>query len=300
MQQYPVPGAPPQAGGYGTPPAPAGYNGAQQAPAAPSIMPGMNPFKGMKRGGDKTPISEFVGGLTSVGIGSGGFGGSASIDLHFDRVQVLHSDAPYPYTTVDLSIKYSDSVNSGWGVFAQSVADALGIELEMVEPSSLVNNSFHIVRMDDYLFFTRTNVNPPEEIRGTAWRMVAIVQPGAQVTPVSQQAAPAATQPPVAAPVADPIAAAQAAMAVAATPAAPQEVLQTAPNPNQSPEERALEILDGNDMATFFQQALPDSKVREDPNLINLIFNNTFIQAMIAKGSVVVNEDGTHTVPALH
>lgn len=294
MQQYPVPGYPtPTPGGYGAPPPPqAGNSYASPAPPQQApLPPGMNPFRGLRRGGNQTPVSEFVGQLVRCGIGQRDNFGNTPVDMAFERVQVLQSDAPYPYPTLELGIKYSDQMNSGWGRFAESVAKALGIDLEAVEPSAMVNNFYHLVRHDDVLFFTDKNGN---EARGTVWEMVSIIQPGQQVQSIRQPTASTRQTTPQQAAVAAPAPAPVQQPAAFPAPAAPVNLAQAPAT--QTPEARALEILNGKDTAKFFQEALPDPIVRQDPNLITAIFNNTFIQAQIAQGRVLQNPDGTHTV----
>ncbi len=66
--------------------------------------------------------------------------------------------------------------------------------------------------------------------------------------------------------------------------------------PTKTPEEQALFLLNGKDIASFFQAALPDEIIRSDAGLVNTIMNNVFVTAQIASGKVIKNEDGTHTV----
>jgi hypothetical protein len=225
-------------------------------------------------------------------------------------MQVIRSDSPFPYPQLVLSIKYSDSENSGWGLFAQSVARALNISLQDVAPMMLVQHQYHLVRHDDHLFFT--NRTTGEEARGTYWEMLALVADGAAVVPwVSPNSAPAAaapTQPVAVAPVPVPVpavvAAPQPIMApalVAPVTAVPAQVATPAvvPTPGKSPTEWALELIHGKDMAAFFQVALPDELIRSDASLLDSIFNQTFVQAKLATGELTQNEDGTYTVPSL-
>ena len=303
MQSYTQPGAP--AAGYGAPPA-AGAPPAQSA--TPTLTAGMNPFKGMKRGGQQTPVQEFVGTLTGCSVGSNGFNQATSIDLQWDQIQVVNSESPYPYPQLFLPIKYSDSLSSGWGVFAESVAEVLQIDLESVDPTLLLSQTFHVCREDWHEFFTKKDpvTGAEEVIRGTVWRVLGLVQPGVTVTsafivktpPPTAANTPQAPVTPVVPGVTMPIV--QPATSVPATaPAGAAPAVVAAPVAGVTAEQQALKLLHGADIATFFQLALPDQIVRTDANLLNSIFNNTFVQAKIATGEVLLNADGTHTVTGM-
>jgi hypothetical protein len=76
--------------------------------------------------------------------------------------------------------------------------------------------------------------------------------------------------------------------------------ISTTPIPNTpagvTPEARALQLLNGNNAATFYQTALPDPIIRQDANLVNTISSEAFLASMISQGKVVLNPDKTYTV----
>ena len=234
---------------------------------------GLKPtWRGLRRGGTTTPVREFVGRLARWTTNLGQWG--TTVDLEFENVQVLATDAPYPYPELTISLKYSDQLNSVWGKFGESAARVLGVDMEYLDIDQLLNQQLHIIRRDDVQFGTNREGQP---VRGTVWEILEVVAPGQVVTPQTS------TQPTTPSP------APAATTAAAPTPATQAQV---------TPEQRALELLNGSDLATFFQKALPDPIIRQDGNLINQILTGAWIEAQKQAGKVKVNEDGTHTVVA--
>jgi hypothetical protein len=66
--------------------------------------------------------------------------------------------------------------------------------------------------------------------------------------------------------------------------------------PSKSPEEVALEILNGKNIQQFGQAATMNQVVKSDANLISNILNNTWVEAMEAQGKATKNSDGTYKV----
>mgnify|MGYP005829468061 CR=1 FL=1 len=257
-------------------------------------------WKNLRGTGGATPVAEVVGLCDSWGLAPNQFGDN-QITLSLSQCQILKSDSPFPYTDWALSIKYSDSLNSGWGKFGQSVAEVYQVDIDQLDIDLLKGQWLHLLRIDNVNYGTDRNTGQP--FLGSAWKLVELVAPGAPVAaihpslanpqvsaasvvaavagavvPVPVITAPITTTPPVPAP----------------TYTAPAVV--AAPQIAQTPEDRALELLHGSDLATFFQTALPDPVLKGDPMLMNSIINQSFIAAKITSGEVVLNEDGTHTV----
>jgi len=239
-------------------------------------------WKNLKGAGGSTPIAEIVGHCDSWEIAPDAFG-SNQVAFALSKCQVLKADSPYPYSDFTLSIKYSDSLNSGWGKFGDSVSKVLGIATDTLDVDLLKGQWLHLLRIDNVPYGTDRQTGQP--ITGTVWNLVEIVQEGAPVTAVHPSlqagAIPSAAPAPVA-PVAAPVAVA------------------TPTNTGSSdPQQRALELLHGKSQADYFPVALSDDILRKDPMLLNSILSNAFIAAKVASGDVTQNTDGTYSVVAM-
>ena len=272
-------------------------------PASGGAQPpgGMTPdWRGLKSGFG-TPVSEFVGTFNHWQVNQTNFG--AQVQMDFVSCQVLASDSPYPRAEVTLEIKYSDSENSGWGVFGMAMARAMGVDINALNLDALRGIVFHMYRYNkDYGINQQTN----QQMTGRVWNAVAMIPAGGafdQITggpreaefiappaPVVAQPAVATTTPTAPAPVAQqPVAA----PVVATAPVVPAAPIAT------DPTERALEILDGKNAADFFSNALPDEIIRAAPLVSQAIMNMTFVEGMIAAGRVTLDADGIHHVVPL-
>ncbi len=292
-----------------------------QAPWSPNQEPtpltsgqGLKPtWKGLKRGGDfRTPVSEFIGQFTDWSTYPNRFGDTA-VALKFDRIQVLDQDAPYPYPQLDLEIKYSDQENSIWGKFGISLATCMGVELDYMDIDQPKGQWFHMVRYDNEPFGWNDKATG-KPVTGFIWRCHAILQPGQSVTSAYRAAQEyqeymealnlkhgvitvAALPIPAA-----PIASAGFNPAMGILPATPS--LATAPPPptpaapaiSITPEQQALSLLSGADLATFFQKAMSDETIRTDPTLVNSILSGSWLASMEAAGKVTQQPDGLYMV----
>lgn len=231
-------------------------------------------WQGMSSGGNwGTPLIEFAGNFKGWSEDDGQFG--ISWVLEFDRVEVVRSDAPYTSAEATVSIRASNALNSGWGIFGESLAKAQGVELDNLNLDGSVGQTWHMVREDAHDFGFKVKETGRQAV-GTVWTVVTIVAPGQPVVPVEV--------PKEVVPVVE-----SSGTSVAVEPTPVETVAVTA-------EERALQLLNGRNKATFFQIVLPDDMVKKDSTITSEIINDTFIQARIASGKVTVDEDGVHTV----
>ena len=239
-------------------------------------------WKNLKGAGGSTPIAEVVGLCDSWEIAPDAFG-SNQVAFALSKCQVLKADSPYPYSDFTLSIKYSDSLNSGWGKFGDSVSKVLNTATDALDIDMLKGQWLHLLRVDNVPYGTDRATGQP--ITGTVWNLVEIVQENAAVTAVHPSlqagAIPSAAPAPVA-----PV-------------AAPAAVAAPANTGSSDPQQRALELLHGKSQADYFPVALSDETLRKDPMLLNSILSNAFIAAKVASGDVTQNTDGTYSVVAM-
>ena len=307
-----------------------GQNAPQQNQQA-KLMDGQIPgFSNMVDGG-RIPVAEFIGLYESWKLTETQFG--QAIVLHFSNCQVMESDAPWPYAEIDLQIRYSNNLRSGYGLFGESLASALGMPRESCDLEVTKNYFLHIVREDEHIY--GQNQQTGEPMKGLVWHVVQAVTPGsAAPVPVRHQLYPPKVMPAVVAGVqgvqptvgqgAAPVAPAQVAPqppvatqpAVAppiqqpttvpvAPPPTTQPVVQVPPV-NQpvvtdvvvtaTPEIRALELLNGKDRDTWTREVMNDQSIRGDATLFNAILNNQWLSMMMNSGRVVQNADGTFLV----
>ncbi len=269
------------------------------------MVTGLKPsWQNLKGSGfaSKNPVEEMVGQLVSWQLVANNFGGN-NIEFNFTQCQILKSyGVPYPYAEWTMSIKFSDSQSSGWGIFGTSVAEALGIDIELLDIDLLKGRWCHILQFE-HEFGEDSKAAPDPttglkpKIKGNVFKLVGLIVAGQQVvsvagTPaaiVSPTPTPAVVAP-IAAPVITPAPVVVDGLAPVATIAPPPMVTGI------TPEQQALSLLHGKDTAGFFQVAVPDPLIRTDAALVNSILSNAFITAQIASGMVTKNADGTHSV----
>ncbi len=320
-QSQPV-GQPAPVYGYGQPPG--------QQPGAYGVPPvgqpiGMPPaeikWSGLSIGGAfKIPVVCFIGRLTEV-IKDGSSQYGLRIIEKYDQVQILESPVPWPWATVDVSIKYSDRESSAWGYHVES-AKALGLAAQAATldqaMAELVGKIFELRQSDQSYGEDKAT---GQTMKGDVWRFVRIVQPGqAQAFPQPQYAVPAplpatvavpqpVAQPqpvvapvqavPVAAPVDPAQAAAIAAQVLAQSIApAPAGTVDLVPNPVDTAAVRAKKLLHGRALNEWLGVALLDDKIKADPAFTNTIYDQSFIVGLKASGQVVMAADGKFTVIA--
>ncbi len=237
-------------------------------------------WKNLKEGFEKTPLREFAGTVKSWDEVPSNFGGK-NIHLDFIQLQVLATDAPYPYAEETLEVKLSEAVNSGWGILGKSFAVALGIAMDDLDIDLLMGRRFHMLREDNHPFGKDKNTG--QGLFGTVWQCIKMLQPGEVPTPIGvAPVLPLPTPTPAAVPTA---------MPASAAPAIPVPLSPVALNA----EEQALFLADGKNMSDFFAAALSDQTVKGDADLVNRIINRTFVEGMKEKGRLVENPDGTMT-----
>ena len=311
-QQYGA--VPPQQAPYGAPPAPQAGIGAPP----PEVK-----WDGLETGGAfKCPVVCFTGRLTDIVEDYGSQYGLRLIEK-WDQVQILESPVPWPWATLDYSIKYSSKENSAWGHHVTS-AKALGLAEKApnlaAAKAELVGKMYEMRQVAQSYGEDRTTGNA---MTGDVWRFIRIIQPGmAQPFPQPQYAQPAVsaapvqpqpvagTPPPqpaqtgVAQPVPSPGAVApnptpvQAPNQPVATPA--QGVSAGAFDPTPSPDDtaqvRAKKLLNGMALNEWLGKALMDDKIKADAAFINTIYDQSFITALKASGQVQQGADGKFIV----
>jgi len=102
----------------------------------------MSPIKirGLEGGFERSPLQEFKGifdRYETRAVSSEQYGDSIRVELYFRDVETIRATEPYTMPIAMISIKYSERSNSVWGIFANSLAQAVpdGVEL-MRDPGS--------------------------------------------------------------------------------------------------------------------------------------------------------------------
>jgi len=94
--------------------------------------------------------------------------GQQDVLLSFSKLTVLDSDSAYPYEVAQLILKFSDSLNSGWTIFEDSIATVLEKKVEDVAIDDIVGMEITMEREDNHLFFTD---KAGKDSIGTVWRV---------------------------------------------------------------------------------------------------------------------------------
>jgi len=290
QQQYGQPAQGPQ---YGAP-----------APGAPSMAQPDIKWSGLSKGGAfKVPVVAFIGRLVDMVYDSQSNFGLRIIEK-YDQVQILESPAPWPWATIDLSIKYSDREESGWG---RHVSSAKNIGLAQNASSldeakrDLVGKVYELrQKEEDYGEDSKTG----QKFHGDVWRFVRIVGVGAtgqfQPQPQPQYAQPQYAQP-----------VPQQGVGVAPAPVAAPMPANTTPVQSQAPAGlngqllptdtapvRAKKLLHGKALNEFLGVALLDPVIKADSAFVNSIFDQSFIVGLKASNQVVLGADGKFQVVA--
>ena len=293
----------PQYGGqqYGAPPIPP--QPPYGAPSMPQAGIGAPPpevkWDGLETGGAfKCPVVCFTGRLTDIVEDYGSQYGLRLIEK-WDQVQILESPVPWPWATLDYSIKYSSKENSAWGHHVAS-AKALGLATKApnlaAAKAELVGKMFEMRQVAQTYGEDRATGNA---MTGDVWRFIRIIQPGmVQSFPQPQYAQP---QPVAAAPIQQPQIAVnpaqpQPAPAVIPSQPAPTGTPSMAPDPSDTPQIRAKKLLNGKALNEWLGAALIDDKIKADSAFINSIYDQSFIVGLKASGQVVQNPDGKFIV----
>jgi len=283
VQQY---GQPPQYGGV--PPAPQYGAPPQQLMTASQI--GMPPaeikWSGLETGGGfHLPVTAFIGRLTDIVLDAQSQFGLRVVEK-YDQVQILQSPVPWPWATIEPSIKYSAKENSAWGKHIAS-AKALGLAVNAATldqaKADLIGKMFEVNQIDEAYGEDKAT---GQTMHGDVWKFVRIIQPGqAQPFPQPQYAVP---QPvPVTAP-----------LAPVAQVAQPITGIGTSPSPSDTAPVRAKKLLHGRALNEWLGVALTDDLIKADSSLINSVYDQSFIVGLKGSGQVVQGADGKFRVVA--
>ena len=322
-------GAPPPVPGQPMVPFPTQVAGGQMMP------PAEIKWSGLSTGGAfKVPVVSFIGRLTEmIEDGSSQYG--LRIIEKYDQVQILESPVPWPWATIDVSIKYSDRESSGWGYHVES-AKALGVAVNatsLAEAKADLIGKIYEMRQSQQSYGEDRVTHQP--MQGDVWKFVRII-PAGQPTGFPQPQyvqpqpvvipAPAAAPAPVPQPVAQPqppalVATPVAVVAPIPTPApvpaptpevvaapvtvlapvpapAPAGAVDLVPNLNDTAAIRAKKLLNGKALNEWLGVALIDDKIKADPSFINTIYDQSFIVGLKAQNQVVLGTDGKFQVIA--
>ncbi len=294
------------------------------APPAGAVMPQPDvKWSGLSTGGAfKIPVICFIGRLTEMVYDTQSQFGLRIIEK-YDQVQILESPVPWPWATLDLSVKYSEKESSGWGRHVAS-AKTLGLAVNATNldeaKADLVGKMFELRQQDEsYGEDQKTG----QAFHGDVWRFVRIVSltgapapaPQAQyvapapvvapqpvaVAPVPQvPLAPAPAPTPVVTPVPAPVPivaqpVAPLAPAVAA-PVAPTGVFNTAIAPSDTAPIRAKKLLHNKALNEFLGAALIDDIIKADTAFVGSIYDQSFIVGLKASGQATLGTDGRFTI----
>lgn len=267
-------------------------------------------WRNLQGSGRTTPVKEAVGFCDGYGQEPSQYGG-IMVMFHLTNLQVYDADAPWPYSEMTLAIKKSDRSDSAWGLFGASAAMARGVDLSTLDVDMLINTWWHIVRHDNHQFGVDRDGRP---IVGTVWELAEILQQGQapnlragqRQTGIAPAAAPQTYPTPAMAPQATvaPQVAPQAVPQVtspttvtattAVAPPAPTDSPSVAPAAAVTPEERALALIHDKTLAEFYQAALSDEVIRQDPLLTNAILSQAWVPAKLSSGAITMDETGTY------
>ena len=227
----------------------------------------------------KIPVQAFIGRLVSMTIDTESQYGFRIVEK-YDQVQILQSPSPWPWATLDFSIKYSNREESGWGRHIAS-AKALGLATNAATldeaKKELIGKTYELKQQEESYEGGRQR---DQVMKGNVWRFVRVVEPSVHTTPY--------VVPPVVPPVA-PLPA----------PTVVQGVLPIdAPNaldPGDAPEVRAKKLLHGRTLNEWLGVALVDEKIAGSA-VVNSIYDQSLIVGLKASGQVVQDADGRFQV----
>ena len=258
-------------------------------------------WSGLSTGGAfKVPVIAFIGRLTEMLEDAGSQFGLRIIEK-YDQVQILESPAPWPWATIDISIKYSDRESSGWGYHVAS-AKALGLATQattLAQAKAELGGKVYEMRQTEQTYGEDRQTG--QVMKGDVWKFMRIVQPGqAQQFPQPQYAQPQ--------PVVQPIVQSPGAAMPPIQPQAPvvQPTAQATPtgapnitlSPDDTPAIRAKKLLHGRALNEWLGVALVDDKVKADAAFNNTIYDQSFIVGLRASGQIEQGTDGKFVVIA--
>ena len=304
---------------YGVPTAVGPGYGAPPVGQPIGMPPAEIKWSGLTTGGAfKVPIIAFIGRLTEMLKDFSSQYGLRIVEK-YDQVQILESPVPWPWATLDLSIKYSDRESSGWGHHVES-AKALGLAQQAATlDQAMADLIGKIYEMRQSEQGYGEDKNTGQAMKGDVWRFVRIVVPGqVQPFPQPQYATPqpivqpvVTVQPVTGIPVTQPVNPAQAAAiaaqilaqpimamapVVAPAPVAPAGAFNTTLDPSDTAAVRAKKLLHNRALNEWLGVALLDDRIKADPAFINTIYDQSFIVGLKASNQVVQGADGKFVV----
>ena len=257
---------------------PAAFAGPPQVSAAPPGVASQSPSGNIGWGkidpsqDFQTPVTEFVGTLEKVYTQQSPFQRDGKIEinnvLEFENCIILASDEPYPYSKVTLQIKDSNRMNSGWGVFSDTLREKFGLktidELALKPPTPGMR--FWLCMQSDRVFFR--NARKKEMGTGRAWHVMHVLDDGY---------------------------AAETIIGVFGTPSAPTGGLSSEPFPDEAQAgvsglAQAVELLHGKTADEFYAAAQNDPTIKADVGVMMQVNGQTFINTQVAAGKIGENQ----------
>jgi hypothetical protein len=124
----------------------------------------------------KTPLKDFicVSKTAKLVDRTGKFAkpGQKLVIWEITDLEVIESDEPYDLKTAVIGMNYSDSANSGYVVFEDSIAEAFGVPVDEATINLTFGAKIHVQREDNHLFFVDKN---KRESRGRVFRIVEVL-----------------------------------------------------------------------------------------------------------------------------
>lgn len=245
----------------------------------------------LKQGGDKSPLLEFIGTITSWDVENSPFtndnGKTDSLVVwQFDRIQIIRlrdDSGPYPHDTAEIKIKYSEAMRSGFGLFQSSVNEALGLPSNESDLDKMIGQTFHLesYRYNWGKIPGSTSVDNNGDTFGDVWKVISMNDNGAGpvvAATVAPIAPPVQAPLPATAPVVQPAPAPQVAAPVASTLAVISDT-------------EVLALLNGKDKASFVKEVVASEPIRTSTLFVDLM-NDAWLARQIANG-VVTKDEGT-------
>lgn len=291
-----------------------------QPPPVGMVPPPAVKWSGLAVGGAfKVPVIAFIGRLTDMVYDAQSQFGLRIIEK-YDQVQILESPAPWPWAMIELSIKYSDREESGWGRHVGS-AKILGLALgatTLDEAKAELLGKMYEMRQKDESYGEDTKTG--QAFHGDVWRFMRIVGMAGALAPVGvqppppqpQYVAPAPTPAPAPAPAPAPVAQPPVATVLAPAPVpapvappAPTPAVVTPPvvaafntaiDPADTAAVRAKKLLHNKALNEFLGVALTDDKIKADSSFVNSIYDQSFIVGLKASGQASLGPDGKFTI----
>ena len=294
--------------------APAPNPGTPQMQTPPKPAPwrdgGVPSWEAMTMGRQKSPLLDFIGTFARFDTEVDAFDRDL-LHLHFTNLQVYNVEGTFTDAEAIVSVPFSRSWNSGFGKLGKSFSELLGIDPKTFNINLILQGVYRMVRTPNEVF--GQNRATGEVMKGDVWRAVQIMSaPGvAPVAPPVMPMAPVAPTLPPAPPIAPPLPPAgmmppqvpPMAPAVPVAQAVPEAPPWEMPPPvapptaaTVTPTQRALELLHGKDLGTFWNMAMQDPIIKSDQPFMQSIMDRSFIATQMVAGKVIENANGTYTV----